>query len=107
MAILPKSTSVAVTLSSYAQSANEKIQPLVAKAQSLALTSLATTKAILDRYPPLKVAFLVSLLNKQFFLINLAKICCYFSIRHLQSRLQYSLSSLSRSFLPFAFPRVL
>lgn len=55
MAILPKSTSVAVTLTSYAQSANEKIKPLIAKAQTAAVTTLSTSKAILDRYPPLKV----------------------------------------------------
>ena len=55
MAILPKSSGVVVTASAWAQSAKEKITPVIEKSKVVAVNTFNTTKAILDRYPPLKV----------------------------------------------------
>ncbi|KAJ3311264.1 hypothetical protein HDV04_004173 [Boothiomyces sp. JEL0838] len=60
MAILPKSNSALVTLSTWTTTAQEKLTPIVIGAKDAAISSYQTTVKILDRYPPLK-AFVVSL----------------------------------------------
>lgn len=55
MAILPKSSSAQVTLTSWAQAAQEKVGPFLEATKTLTLQTVFTSKAILDRYPPIKV----------------------------------------------------
>jgi hypothetical protein len=58
MAILPKSSSAQVTLTSWTQQAQEKVGPLLEQTKKFAIQSIYTSKAILDRYPPVKVILL-------------------------------------------------
>jgi hypothetical protein len=55
MAILPKSSPYLVTVAAWAQSTQEKAIPAFESAKAFALSTAETSKAILDRYPPLKV----------------------------------------------------
>ncbi|KAJ3346427.1 hypothetical protein HDU91_007046, partial [Kappamyces sp. JEL0680] len=54
MAILPKSSPALVTISSWGTAVQERLAPVLESVQSAAVTSFTTTKAVLDRYPPLK-----------------------------------------------------
>jgi hypothetical protein len=57
MAILPKSSSAQVTLTSWMHQAQEKVGPLLEQTKNFTVQSIYTSKAILDRYPPIKVIY--------------------------------------------------
>ncbi|KAL2915193.1 hypothetical protein HK105_205300 [Polyrhizophydium stewartii] len=60
MAILSKPQSALITLSSWGTAAQQRIVPLAVATKDAAVTSVLYSKAVLDRYPPLK-AFVLAL----------------------------------------------
>ena len=78
MAILSKEASAMGTINSFSQSTIEKIMPLVSKSKALVSTSVSTAMAILDRYPPLKVRYiLLCLSSPPFFYQGFCSISCF------------------------------
>ena len=59
MPILPKETSLSVTMSSYLQSAKEKVTPATTYVKSSVDQGVAKSKQLMEQYPPLKVTHLI------------------------------------------------